>query len=137
VRNRDGDAISSSVPPVGSMSVPRAGPPHPLERLGPEAFDGERLLRTGTWAVAFLADWCPFCRSFLPSFAALDGSNFGVAIADLTDQGNSLWERFEIEVVPSVIVFRDGTAVFRADGRFMEGLGPKDLAAVRSAATEP
>jgi thioredoxin 1 len=113
------------------------GPPHPLERLGPEVFDGQRLRRTGTWAVAFFADWCPFCREFLPSFVALKGSGFGVAVADLTDPGNPLWERFEIEVVPSIIVFRDGTPVFRADGRFMEGLGPKDLATVRSAATAP
>lgn len=117
------------------MSARTPGPPRPIERIGAQAFDGQRLRRNGIWAIAFLADWCPFCRSFVPSFAALKGGDFGLAIADVTDDESPLWERFEIEVVPSVIVFRDGVPVFRADGRFMEGLGPNDLAAVRSAAS--
>ena len=119
------------------MNVRTAGPTHPLERIGVESFEGERLRRAGTWAVAFLADWCPFCREFAPSFAALEGDGFGVAAADLTDEGSPLWERFEIEVVPSVVVFREGDSLFRANGRLMEGLGPQDLARIRSAATAP
>jgi thioredoxin 1 len=119
------------------VSVRKAAPPHPLERVGIEAFDGRRLRRTGTWAIAFLADWCPFSREFAPSFAALEGGGFRIAVADLTDEESPLWERFEIEVVPSVVVFREGVSVFRADGRLMEGLGPQDLASVHSAATAP
>jgi hypothetical protein len=121
----------------GSVSARTQGPPHPPERIGAQAFDGLRLRRNGTWAIAFLADWCPFSRAFLPSFAALTGGDFGLAIADLTDEENPLWEQFAIEVVPSVIVFRDGTPIFRADGRLMEGLGPNDLTAVQSAAAAP
>jgi thioredoxin 1 len=111
------------------------GRPHPLERIGIEAFEGPRLRRSGTWAIGFFADWCPFCTEFAPSFSNLQGGGFGVAVADLTDEASPLWDRFEIEVVPSVVVFREGVPVFRADGRFMEGLGPRDLAAVRTAAT--
>jgi thioredoxin 1 len=117
------------------VSARKLGPPHLPERIGAEAFDGPRLRRNGTWVIAFIADWCPFCRAFAPAFAALKGGDFGLAIADVSDEESPLWERFEIEVVPSMVVFRDGASVFRADGRFMEGLGPKDLDAVRAAAT--
>ncbi len=96
-------------------------------RVGPEAFDGRSLLRPGVWAVAFLADWCPYCREFAPEFAGLAGPGRALAVADLTDDDAPLWERFEVEIVPSVIVFRDGEAVLRIDGRPMEGLRSEDL----------
>jgi thioredoxin 1 len=105
-----------------------------LERLGAEAFHGRRLNRSGTWAVAFLADWCPFCRRFVPEFAALAGHGFGIAVADVTSDQSPLWEQFGIEVIPTVIVFRNGTATFRADGRYMEGLDSQDLDAISGAA---
>jgi thiol-disulfide isomerase/thioredoxin len=119
------------------LSARRHGSVRPTDRIGIESFEDRRLVRPGTWAVAFLADWCPFCRAFVPPFLGLEGLGFGIAIADLTDVESPLWERFEIEVVPSVIVFRDGVPVFRANGRYGEGLGPEDLAAVRSAAAAP
>ncbi len=86
-----------------------------LESIGPEAFNGPRLARPGTWAVGFLADWCPFCRDFEPTFAALAAQpGLSLLVADLTDVESPLWDLFRIEVVPSVIVFRDGEAVFRS-----------------------
>ncbi len=103
------------------------------ERLGPEAFEGDRLARPGTWTVGFLAQWCGFCRAFAPSFATLEGGATHVAVGDLTDLANPLWERFDIEIVPTVIVFRDGRSVARVDGRPMEGLGSEDLEKVRRA----
>ena len=111
----------------GSPAVDR------LERLGPGAFQGDRLARPGTWAVGFFAQWCGFCQAFAPSFAGLDGGATHLAVGDLTDLHNPLWERFDIEIVPTVIVFRDGKAVLRVDGRPMEGLGSEDLEAVQHA----
>jgi thioredoxin 1 len=105
-----------------------------MERIGPDAFDGDRLRRPGTWVVGFLADWCPFCRSFAPRLEGLgDRASLHVAMADLTDEENPLWERFNVEVVPTVVVFRDGTVSFRRDGRLGRGLGPADLQAIRAA----
>ena len=107
-----------------------------MERIGPESFEGDRLRRPGTWVVGFLADWCPFCRSFEPELAALQGTgSFQVALADLTDEESPLWERFAIEVVPTVVVFHDGAATFRRDGRLGRGLGEGDLKAIRAAVT--
>lgn len=105
-----------------------------MERIGPEAFDGNRLRRPGVWAVGFLADWCPFCRAFVPKLEALERTGpFQVVIADVTDDDSPLWDRFGVEVVPTVIVFRDGVAVFRRDGRLGRGIGAADLQSLRDA----
>jgi thioredoxin 1 len=105
-----------------------------VERLGPDAFDGDRLRRRGTWAVAFSADWCPFCRAFVPEFEALRGTGpFEIAIGDLTDEENPLWERFDVDVVPTLVAFRDGAAIFRRNGRLGAGLDAADLTALREA----
>jgi thioredoxin 1 len=105
----------------------------PLERLGADAFDGTTLKRAGTWAVAFSADWCPFCREFLPKFEGLGPLATGhLALGDLTDEETPLWERFSVEVVPTVIVFRDGAPILRRDGRLGRGLNESDLKAVRA-----
>ncbi|MFI5413231.1 MAG: protein disulfide isomerase family protein, partial [Candidatus Lutacidiplasmatales archaeon] len=51
-----------------------------METLTAADFRKTQLLRDGTWVVAFLADWCPFCRSFRPEFSPLEaGSGFRVA----------------------------------------------------------
>lgn len=105
-----------------------------LERLRPRDFQGTRFVRSGTWAVAFLADWCPFCRRFAPEFARLAGHGFRLAMADVSSEESPLWDRFAIEVIPTVLVFRDGRLIFRVDGRYMEGLDSNDLAAISSAA---
>jgi thioredoxin 1 len=105
-----------------------------LLRIGPEAFRGARLERPGTWIVAFLADWCPFCRELEPLVSALAGAgSFGVLVADLTSLESQLWDRFGVEVVPTIVVFREGRPIFRADGVAGEGLGPGAVAAARAA----
>lgn len=91
-------------------------------------------MRPGTWAVAFLADWCPFCRRFAPEFARLAGHGFHLAMADVSSEESPLWERFSIEVIPTVVLFRNGNSVFRADGRYMEALDSNDLAEISAAA---
>jgi thioredoxin-like negative regulator of GroEL len=95
-------------------------------KLGIADFDGKRLKRTGTLAVLFAAEWCPFCRRFSPIFeSALKGKNMSGALADLSDFDNSLWETFDIQVVPTVMVFKDGELVYRKDAVLGQGL-PND-----------
>lgn len=105
-----------------------------LERVGTEAFEGERLLRSGTWAVDFSADWCPFCRAFLRPFEEWTGrQKLRALLADLTNLETPLWETFAIDIVPTLLVFRDGELLARADGVGGEGLGPTDLARIERA----
>jgi thioredoxin-like negative regulator of GroEL len=92
------------------------------------SFRGTKLARSGTWVVAFLADWCPFCRDFR---TVLEGfpqdSAYSLGIADVTSEESPLWDRFRIEIVPTLVVFRDGATIFRVDGVANEGLDRRDL----------
>jgi thioredoxin 1 len=109
-----------------------------MERVGPGAFEGERLRRSGTWAILYLADWCPFCRDFAPTFEAAAGSGaFQIATADLTDEDSPLWDIFRIDVVPTIIAFREGKIIFRRDGRLGRGLAPPDVTALKAAISAP
>jgi len=106
-----------------------------MESVGADAFRGDQLLRKGTWIVAFLADWCPFCRRFRPQFSTLEGAAaFRVAVGDVSSEESPLWDVFRIEVVPTIVVFRDGRPVFRVDGILGEGLSEANLHEARSAA---
>jgi thiol-disulfide isomerase/thioredoxin len=102
-----------------------------MDRLDDRQFDGDRLRREGRWAVAFLADWCPFCREFRTHWERwTPPDKVHVAMADLTDLDSELWERFSIEVVPTLVGFRDGVAIARKDGIAGRGLrtsDPEDL----------
>jgi thioredoxin-like negative regulator of GroEL len=109
-----------------------------VETFGPDMFEGTHLRRAGTWVVDFSADWCPFCQEFLPKFASLPRpSGVQLAIGDLTDYHSPLWDRFSLEVTPTVIVFREGAPVFRRDGRRGEGLDEDDLKSVSDALQDP
>jgi thioredoxin 1 len=88
-----------------------------METLPTDAFRGTELLRPGRWIVAFVADWCPFCRRFLPEFSALEADKrLQLALGDVTDFESPLWDDFQIDVIPTLVVFRDGHPEFRVDG---------------------
>lgn len=80
-------------------------------------------------AVLFVASWCPFCRQFRPAFES-EAKRSGVswASADISDDDNVLWDTFDIEIVPTIVLFKDGKPVFRRDGVRGQGLS---LGAIR------
>jgi len=46
---------------------------------------------------------------------------------DISDDDNPLWEVFSIGVVPTIIIFKEGKAVFRKDGGLGRGLSQKAI----------
>jgi len=98
----------------------RMGAPEPLIQ---GAFE-ERLRRTpGYLLAAFIAEWCGFCRRFLPVFhGASTDPRAAFVTVDLSDFGSPLWDRFQIEVVPTLLLFKGGQIVGRADGILGQGL---------------
>ena len=85
--------------------------------------------------MAFLADWCPFCHAFWPTFEAFDGGTaFRTGVADLSDDESPLWEEFQVEVVPALIVFSNGLPVHRHQSDPGVGLPSNALARARTAA---
>ena len=106
-----------------------------MERLQASAFRNGELLREGTWIIAFLADWCPFCHRFLPQFSTLESAEgFRIAAGDVTSEDSPLWDEFRIDVVPTLLVFRNGAPIFRIDGVLGMGLPSGSLERARAAA---
>lgn len=117
----------ASGPDLASATGGRNGRHRPFERIGTDAFDGDRLRLPGTVVVAFLADWCPFCREFEPDFAGLASPSVRLLVADVTSPESPLWDRFGVDVVPTVVLFHGGRVIDRADGVRGRGLQPSDL----------
>ncbi len=63
----------------------------------------------------------------------MPGAQARLVVADMTSEESPLWERFHIEVVPTVMVFSAGNGVFRVDGVAGEGLLPRDVTAIERA----
>jgi thioredoxin-like negative regulator of GroEL len=99
-----------------------------VEVLTDQDFRGRHLDRPGTYAVCFAATWCPPTQAFVPLFLARKSQvPCTFALADLTDMDTPLWEDFQIEITPTLLLFRSGEPVGRWDGRPMEGLSARDL----------
>jgi hypothetical protein len=65
---------------------------------------------------------------FIPIFeSTLNAKAIPRASADLSSYDNPLWETFQINVVPTVIFFKDGRPLIRKDGTLGRGLSKKDL----------
>lgn len=101
--------------------------------LSDKDFSGQRLVREGDWAVGFGADWCPFCRSFRKSYEKLDGQvSFHVGWADVSDYESPLWTAFDLDVIPTLMVFRGEVLSWRKDGKAGVGLSSSDLDTLRA-----
>jgi Thioredoxin len=99
-----------------------------LEVLTTGDFEGTRLKRPGIYAVCFGATWCPPTQGFVPKFVARSGHLPGtLAMGDITEWEDPLWDTFKIKITPTMVVFRDGEPVSRFDGRRVVGLRESDL----------
>jgi len=72
--------------------------------------------------VLFYASWCPYSRMFLPIFERFTKTHEGSCLRVQIDSEQELWEKYEIDVVPTVLFFCYGSVVARLDGVPGEGL---------------
>jgi thiol-disulfide isomerase/thioredoxin len=76
----------------------------------------------------FYADWCPFCMAFKPTFEDLaQKEHVDYGEANISHYEDPLWEQFQIRVVPSLLIFKDGKLFKRKDGIPLQGLSKADL----------
>lgn len=109
-----------------------------LEVLRADDFDAGRLKRPGAYAVCFGATWCPPTRRFVPKFAARrDRLPAQLAVADISDLHDPLWDTFQIKITPTIVIFRDGFAGERLDGRRFVGLRESDLVRLSELLAQP
>ncbi|MEE9586192.1 MAG: thioredoxin family protein [Nitrososphaerales archaeon] len=89
----------------------------------------EKILKSSRPTVTlFYATYCPFARSFDPVFEEYSRDpEYEFAKVDITDDDNPLWERYNIEAVPTLIAFKDGKEIGRKDAALGVGLSEEDL----------
>lgn len=77
----------------------------------------------------FCASWCPFCRSFFPSFdKEMPRHSFESIIrVYIDDDDNPLWDEYSLDAVPTVIFFENGKISRRLDARLGGGLSEKQF----------
>lgn len=76
----------------------------------------------------FFARWCLFCRAFKSSFedlASSSGGDFGEV--DISDEGSEYWDKYDINIVPTLIAFSRGEVTARRNGKPHVGLSESDL----------
>lgn len=98
-----------------------------MEHVKPEEFDSRVLKNAKKTLVLFYATWCPYCANFKPTFesAKIDTA---VKVGSIIDEDeNPLWDRFNIQAVPTIIAFQDGKIISRKDARKNIGLTKSDM----------
>ncbi len=88
-----------------------------------------QLLKSKRVLALFYTSWCPFCGSFLSVFKKnyLKQSVNAILLVKLDDYDNLLWDNFSIAAVPTVILFEEGKACRRLDGRLGYGLNERQF----------
>lgn len=97
--------------------------------INPPQLD-EYLSKDKKTAVLFILSYCPYCNAFKPNFESFSseckkGCDFLEVVLD--DYDNPLWEKYKIDVVPTMILFDKGKIIERCDGVGGEGLKREDL----------
>jgi len=81
--------------------------------------------------VLFAMTTCPYCHMFeerFLNFAQSRSKDYDFLRVTLDDPGNPLWSRYEIHVVPQILVFADGQVVSRLDSIPFVGITKKNWA---------
>lgn len=91
------------------------------------SFRREVLEAHGPVLALFYAAWCPFCRAYLPVYRQAEAPGVRRVEVDLSDEGNPLWEAYDVRVVPTLILYEGGEVVDRVDGRPLRGLREEDI----------
>ncbi|MGD6808289.1 MAG: thioredoxin family protein [Candidatus Bathyarchaeia archaeon] len=77
----------------------------------------------------FSSSWCPFCQRFAKSFDA----NVGNCKVDLVlrvnmdDYDSPLWDEYNVDAVPTLILFENGEIKSRLDAGSGTGLNEKQF----------
>ena len=98
-----------------------------MEHVKPDEFDSKVLGDNKKTVVLFYATWCPYCSNFKPTFesAKIETANKVGSIID--EDENPLWDRFDIQAVPTMIVFQNGKIISRRDAKKHVGLTKSDM----------
>jgi thioredoxin 1 len=95
----------------------------------------EDIANNSNSLVLFYADWCHYCSRFLPIFEeSLKKINPKVLVGGvkLNDDDNPLWDKYNINAVPTLIAFSNNSIKSRRDAKMGVGLTNSDLNSILS-----
>ena len=101
-----------------------------MEHVLPEEFDSKVLSSEKKILVLFYADWCPYCANFKPIFEEMDSSNLQKKAALVNEDENPLWDRFNIQAIPTMVAFQNGKILTRCDAKKGIGLTRADMESI-------
>jgi thioredoxin-like negative regulator of GroEL len=101
-----------------------------MERVLPEEFDSKVLGNDKKTLVLFYADWCPYCANFKPTFEEINSEKIQKKAALVNEDENPLWDRFNIQAIPTMIAFQNGTILARRDAKKGMGLTRTDMESI-------
>ena len=101
-----------------------------MDHILPEEFDSKVLNDNKKTLVLFYADWCPYCANFKPTFEEINSNNAQKKAALVNEDENPLWDRFNIQAVPTMIAFQDGNILTRHDSKKGIGLTRSDMESI-------
>lgn len=101
-----------------------------MEHVLPEEFDSKVLDNSTKTLVLFYADWCPYCAIFKPTFEEISSDKIQKKAALVNEDENPLWDRFDIQMVPTMIAFQNGKILTRRDAKSGIGLTRKDMESI-------
>ncbi len=93
--------------------------------------DIDSIMNNSNSLILFYADWCPYCKRFIPIFEEaikkINNKKILVGSIKLNDDDNPLWERFNINAVPTLIAFSNNSIKSRRDAKMGLGLDRDDM----------
>jgi thioredoxin 1 len=98
-----------------------------MSKVNVESGLEEALKSKSKAVVLFYASWCPFSQRFLPKFEKYSKSKPENCLRIVTDDKPILCEKYEVDVVPTVLIFEKGKVKKRLDGAAGIGLSEKQL----------
>ncbi len=92
--------------------------------------DIDSIMNNSNSLILFYADWCPYCKKFIPIFEEVIkkiNTKILVGSIKLNDDDNPLWDRFNINAVPTLIAFSNNSIKSRRDAKMGLGLNKDDI----------
>ena len=98
-----------------------------MDHVTPDEFDSRVINGKEKTLVLFYADWCPYCANFKPIFEEIRSDKVQKKAALVNEDENPLWDRFNIQSIPTIIAFQNGQILSRRDAKSGVGLARKDM----------
>ncbi len=98
-----------------------------MEHVTVEEFDAKVINNNKKTLVLFYASWCPYCTNFKPTFETANTNDTKKIGTIIDEDENPLWDRFNIQAVPTMIVFEKGKIVTRRDAKKHISLTKSDM----------